>query len=228
MGRGDKFTDVQVSKALAGTGGILTDAAKRLGSDVRTVRRYIEKYPMVAAAYEVEVETLLDSAENVIRQAIENGDVKTAQWYLTKKGISRGYGDQRMLTGPGGGPVKVQQEHVVRVMIPDNGRLRVNMLSDKQRQEWEQSVQEESVRLVNNLPSNGSRYNDSEDGGDGAGEVVDGEFELIPTDSSVELEVRQPSGHEGGEVLQPGVSGNRLPRGGKRAIEELIKRERSR
>lgn len=91
--------------AIPGTGGIVSAIARKVGCDWYTVKRYIDNYPTVRAAYDAECEAMLDLAESTVLKNIKDGDTQDAKWYLTKKGKRRGYGDAVEVTGEGGGPV---------------------------------------------------------------------------------------------------------------------------
>jgi hypothetical protein len=118
-GRKDKYTAQEVIDAIAGTGGIVTAVARRLGCTWDTVHRYIENYPTIKAAYDAEVDSTLDIAESVLLDNIriarrfqtENKtvvDTSDSKWYLTKKGKRRGYGDAVEVGGTDGGPVELR------------------------------------------------------------------------------------------------------------------------
>ena len=84
---------------IPGSRGIVSEIARRVGCDWNTAHKYIEEHPTVRQAYENEIESTLDLHEKTIHDAaIEQGDVSTAKWYLTKKGKHRGYGDDPAVT----------------------------------------------------------------------------------------------------------------------------------
>ena len=104
--------------AIAGTGGIVSAIARKVGCDWNTAKKYIDQYPTVKAAYDAECEAMLDLAESTVLKNIKDGDTQDAKWYLTKKGKRRGYGDAVEVTGEGGGPV--QTEIVIRYANADD------------------------------------------------------------------------------------------------------------
>ena len=82
-------------KAIPGSGGIISTIAGRVGCDWGTVRKWIDKYPTVKAAYDSECETIGDLAESVIMRNIQlaqkaqtnaDGPVDSAdaKWYLSR------------------------------------------------------------------------------------------------------------------------------------------------
>lgn len=91
MGLHDHFTAAQFIEAIAGSGGIISTIAARVGCSWNTAQKYIRKYATVARAYQDECEKTLDVAEAVIIKSIRQEDVQTAKWYLTLKGRERGY-----------------------------------------------------------------------------------------------------------------------------------------
>ena len=106
--------------SIPGTGGIVSAIARKVGCDWYTVRRYIDNYPTVKAAYDAECEAMLDLAESAVLRNIKlaaqgEGDTADAKWYLTKKGKRRNYGDAVEVSG-------AMTTSSVVVYIPDNGR----------------------------------------------------------------------------------------------------------
>lgn len=90
----NKFTAQQLIDAMPGSGGIIANIARYIGGDWNTVKKYIETMPTVKAAYDAEVESLLDLAESNIVQSLKLGDISTSKWYLSQKAKKRGYGPQ--------------------------------------------------------------------------------------------------------------------------------------
>ena len=107
-----KYTTQEFIDAIAGTGGIVSAIARKVGCDWNTAKKYIDTYPTVRAAYDAECEAMLDLAESTVLRNIKLaaqgvGDTADAKWYLTKKGKRRGYGDSMEVTGEGGGMIPV-------------------------------------------------------------------------------------------------------------------------
>jgi len=103
-----KYTAQEFIDAIAGTGGIVSAIARKVGCDWNTAKKYIDTYPTVRAAYDAECEAMLDLAESTVLKNIKDGDTQDAKWYLTKKGKRRGYGDAVEVTGEGGGALVVK------------------------------------------------------------------------------------------------------------------------
>jgi hydroxylamine reductase (hybrid-cluster protein) len=90
------FTTEQIIKAMEGTNGNISLIAVNLNCSWATARKYISDNVQLRTIYKGENERMLDKAENIISQALENDDDKktqleTAKWLLATKGYSRGY-----------------------------------------------------------------------------------------------------------------------------------------
>lgn len=92
MPKKNKYSKKQIINALIQNNGLITFAAKSLGCHRNTISNAMREDPSIWEAYVDFNEVTLDLAENVIRSSIMAGDVKTAMWFLEKKGQSRGYG----------------------------------------------------------------------------------------------------------------------------------------
>ena len=103
-----KYTAQEFVDAIAGTGGIVSAIARKVGCDWNTAKKYSDTYPTVRAAYDAECEAMLDLAESTVLKNIKDGDTQDAKWYLTKRGKRRGYGDAVEVTGEGGGALVVK------------------------------------------------------------------------------------------------------------------------
>ena len=113
-GRPNGYTAAQFITAIDKSGGIVTTIAARVGCHWHTAKKYIDTMPTVKQAYDDECERVLDRAESVLINSINEGDSADSKWYLTKKGKHRGYVDQRSeLTGADGG------EMVLKVVYAD-------------------------------------------------------------------------------------------------------------
>lgn len=99
MARKEEFTAAQIIAAVQAAGGLINLAAAKLGCDWHTVKRYIDTYPKVKAAYEAANELQLDRSEGTLftlRDGSKDDKVKlrAAEFHLSKKGRGRGYGDR--------------------------------------------------------------------------------------------------------------------------------------
>lgn len=91
MGRKPAMSQKKILKAIAGSGGVVKLIAQRLNVDWHTAKKNIMKDEVTKSAYEDECDTVADLAETVILEALNAHDVRTAQWYLERKGAKRGY-----------------------------------------------------------------------------------------------------------------------------------------
>ena len=98
------FTAKAFLNAIPGTGGIIATIAKRVGCNWHTAKKYIETHPTVKLAYNNERSAIDDLAESTVLKAIQDGDVATAKWWLTKKRKEE-FGETLDLT-TGGQPIQ--------------------------------------------------------------------------------------------------------------------------
>jgi hypothetical protein len=103
----DRYTAEQFIKAIEGSGGLITTIAARVGCTWNTAKRYIEHYVTVQAAYLDECERINDMAQSKLMEAIKDGDVATAKWWLAKKRKAE-FGESVELIG------KQQHEHILK------------------------------------------------------------------------------------------------------------------
>ncbi len=97
-----------VIDAIRGSRGIKSVAARKLKIARNTLDNYINKIPEVRAAYDDEVETLLDAAENVLfDKAINEESEHSLHFLLERKGKSRGYAKRQEITAADQYPVDV-------------------------------------------------------------------------------------------------------------------------
>lgn len=94
-----RYSKPTVLRAIEGSGGIVSDVAKRLGCDWNTAQRYIQRWPETQEAFQAERERILDLAETTLYRAIQEGDIQAAKWVLSRLGRHRGYGDHVEVSG---------------------------------------------------------------------------------------------------------------------------------
>ena len=92
-----KFTVAQVVKAVAGSGGFVTEIARRLGCSRSTVYRYKQNHKQIAEAIFEEKEHLLDTAESALLKQVNGGNITAIIFYLKTQGYHRQYGDRSKL-----------------------------------------------------------------------------------------------------------------------------------
>ena len=85
---------------MEGTNGNISLIAVNLNCSWATARKYISDNVQLRTIYKGENERMLDKAENIISQALENDDDKktqleTAKWLLATKGYTRGYNSKK-------------------------------------------------------------------------------------------------------------------------------------
>lgn len=102
------YTKPKVLTAISGSGGVVTTIAKRLGCTWYTAQQLIQKWDETKEAYDAEKEQLLDLAESTMLQAIKNGDISAAKWYLSTQGKWRGYSERHEITGPDNEPIRIE------------------------------------------------------------------------------------------------------------------------
>ena len=87
----EKYSYEQVVNAVVQAKGLTTVAARILGCDPNTVRRYQREYASVAAAFQEQRASVTDMAEAALFKAINNGEAWAVCFYLKTQGKDRGY-----------------------------------------------------------------------------------------------------------------------------------------
>ena len=122
MGK-ELFRAQQFIDAIPGTGGIVTEIAKKVGCVWHTARKYIDTYPTIKAAHDDECETVLDMAETKVIEAIKDSDPQMIRYYLSTKGKRRGYTERQEITGADGGALLLR---IVEQIVGDDGNADPN------------------------------------------------------------------------------------------------------
>ena len=86
-----KLKKPQVLEAIDGSGGIISQIARKLDVEWHTADTYIKKWEETRQAYQDEENRVLDLAESKLLSAIKNGEIAEVKWYLSRKGRKRGY-----------------------------------------------------------------------------------------------------------------------------------------
>lgn len=102
------YTQPKTLAAINGSGGVISTIAKRMGCTWYTAQQCIKKWPETEEAYSAEKEQLLDLAETTLLQAIKNGDISAAKWYLSTQGKWRGYSERHEITGADNSAIKIE------------------------------------------------------------------------------------------------------------------------
>lgn len=108
--KAERFTPDQIVAAIQQARGLVTVAARKAGCSTETIRTYCGKYPQCAAALEEARNTILDTGEQKLFDAVERGEQWAIVFLLTRLGKSRGYTERHELehTGAGGGAIILQ------------------------------------------------------------------------------------------------------------------------
>ena len=89
------FTEDQILFAIKGSCAIITNIAESLGCSWNTAKRQIETgNETIKKAFDDERERVIDKAESVILDAIDEKDIQTSKWYLSTIGKKRGYSEK--------------------------------------------------------------------------------------------------------------------------------------
>lgn len=89
-----KYKKSEVREAIKGSCGLMKNVAGKLGCSIGTVRKYLDLNKDLQELMAEEVSSTRDKAGDLIAQAIMDGDVSTAKWYLEfceKKGYKADY-----------------------------------------------------------------------------------------------------------------------------------------
>lgn len=129
MARPKKFTSEKIIKSIMDTGGIKSEICKRANITLPTLNSYIADYPEIKAAYDEELEKVLDMAEGALFSLIQNGEANAIFYYLNNKGKNRGYGSKANLTYMN--DTSETQQRVVGVLVTPG------ILTDN---EWEKAA----------------------------------------------------------------------------------------
>lgn len=106
-----KYTPEQIIGALEECKGMIAPAARRLGCDRNTIKRYLKEYGEIAQAIADQREAVTDEAELALYDSIKAREAWAVCFYLKCQGKTRGYVERAEVSGPGGGPVKIKLEY---------------------------------------------------------------------------------------------------------------------
>jgi len=113
LGRPKKITEKKFRIAVQNSNGMKAEIARRLNCNWFTVNNYVKNNPFAQKLLNDEAEVVLDLAENVVINAIKNGDERVAEWYLSKKGKSRGYADSVGIQVKGNGNTQGTEDTII-------------------------------------------------------------------------------------------------------------------
>jgi len=109
----EHLTVKQVEKAIKESKGFLSIAAEKLGCTYQTVSNYINRHSTLRDVMDAINERHVDLSENKLISQINEGNITAIIFHLRCKGKKRGYVEKSEVehTGPGGGPIKVEQKY---------------------------------------------------------------------------------------------------------------------
>ncbi len=97
-------------KAIGESNGLLTLAAARAGIGLTTLKRYVAEFPSVHQAVIDAKCKMVDFAESKLYQKIKDGDNACLIFYLKCQAKDRGYVERQEVSGPDGGPMRVEHD----------------------------------------------------------------------------------------------------------------------
>ena len=105
-------TNEAIIEAIKGSGGIMSNIARKLDVTWHTASNWIKEDPETLRALQDEKETILDMAESTLYKNIKDGNSQDAKWLLSTMGKERGYSDRHEITGADGSELKIKIEVV--------------------------------------------------------------------------------------------------------------------
>lgn len=102
-----RYTEDETLAAIAGSCGLVSLIARKLGCSWDTARKYVDRWKATRIAIEAEHGQTLDLAESKLFEAIQRGEPWAVKFYLTTKGKDRGYCERHEISGEASGPLKV-------------------------------------------------------------------------------------------------------------------------
>ena len=120
-----KLTFKQVSKAIEGSGGIISDIAEKCECDWHTAKTFIDKDEKLTRLLQNEKEGILDLGESRLYQAVDEGEPWAVQYLLTRLGKKRGFGEKQEIELSG------SLEQRIKQMTPEEKEKRIKELQKK-------------------------------------------------------------------------------------------------
>lgn len=135
--RNRRLTDKQIAPIIEQCGGVLSLVAQQTGYTYRNIEKRIKKSEYLQEVYNNVKERILDAADNLVVSAITTGVIsriekddqnnakiveqqvetnerlRTAKWYLERKGKDRGYTTRTEQTGKDGNAIVSEVKHKV-------------------------------------------------------------------------------------------------------------------
>jgi transposase-like protein len=98
------FQKSEIKKAIEGSGGYISEIARRLGCDWHTADKYIKQFELTDIL-QIEDEVANDRAELKLMEAIERGEIAAIIFRLKTKAKKRGYVERQEITGADNQPI---------------------------------------------------------------------------------------------------------------------------
>lgn len=105
-GKPRKVSEAQLRAAVSGSRGQRSTIAAELQISLRSLDRYLERYPDIKQEYQDERDTFreycTDKALTNVYKALEDGDAATSRWVLDRLGAEYGFTPKQALVSPDG------------------------------------------------------------------------------------------------------------------------------
>jgi DNA-binding MarR family transcriptional regulator len=98
------FQKSEIKNAIDGSGGYISEIARRLGCDWHTADKYIKQFELMAEL-QIEDEKSTDRAEIKLMEAVEKGEIAAIIFRLKTKAKKRGYVERQEITGADNQPI---------------------------------------------------------------------------------------------------------------------------
>jgi transposase len=98
------FQKSEIKKAIDGSGGYMSEIARRLGVDWHTADKYVKQFDLTGDL-QIEDEKATDRAEIKLMEAIEAGEIAAIIFRLKTKAKKRGYVERQEITGADNQPI---------------------------------------------------------------------------------------------------------------------------
>lgn len=110
-----RFTDKKIIDALTEAHGLVSIAAKSLDCHPDLIYKRMRDSSDIRHALEVARDSMTDTAESSLFNAVKGGESWAVCFYLKTQGKSRGYVERQEMTGAGGTPIAVEVDDVTRL-----------------------------------------------------------------------------------------------------------------
>ena len=113
MRKAKKYSKQQLMQAIEGSGGIVSEVARRLNCDWNTAKKYIDLREDTRQAFQAESEIMLDQVERCAYDVALSGDGPMVRYILSTKGKGRGWSEDIIAD------VKAKGDPVIQLVFPD-------------------------------------------------------------------------------------------------------------